>query len=192
MPRESSKAFAAFATYRDMGLSRSILKACRSYHEDTPDGATVETLKAHFGKWSSRWSWVARAEAYDLFLDERRRSRIEARRDRILERVGQSGELLSFTALRALAGDAATGVPPLDPRNLAAGDIVKFVQAAAELELKSLGQVCDGRGAFLITPAGHARAIGVIIDVCLKYVEPDRQEAFLRHAAAATSGTELV
>lgn len=190
-PKESCQAFAAFTIYRDLGLSRSILKASRAHHEDTPNGATVESLKAHFGKWSARWNWVARTEAYDLYLDERRRSRIEFRRDQILERIGQEGELMSYAAIRALAGDAEAGLPPLDPRNLDPGDIVRFIEAGAKLELQSLGQLVDLRGAFLITPAQATRVVAVIVDAALAYIAPERQEAFLRHAAIATTGTEL-
>lgn len=190
--RESSRAFAAFAIYRDLGLGRSISKASQAHHEDTPDGASVESLKSHFGKWSVKWNWVSRAEAYDLYVDERRRSRMESRRDQILERIGQSGQLLSYAALRALAGDAEAKLPPIDPRNLNPSDIVRFVEAAAKLELQSLGQVTDARGVFLITPAQHERMIAAFLDVCLLYVEPERQEAFLRHAAATATGTQLV
>jgi len=190
-PHESGQAFAAFAKYRDLGVRRSILKASQVHHDDTPNGATVESLKAHFGKWSSRWNWVARAEAYDLYLDERNRTRLEARRDEILERVGQSGQLLSYAAIRALAGDVEAGIEPLDPRQLAPAEIVRFIETAAKLEQQSLGQVVDLRGAFLIAPAHVTKIVGVILDTALKYIPDEREEAFLRHAAVAATGHDL-
>ena len=56
------------------------------------------------------------------------RTRLEARRDQILERVGQSGQALSYVALRALAGDVEAGIEPLDPRKLAPADVVRFMR----------------------------------------------------------------
>jgi len=145
---------------------------------------------AQLGAWSSRWNWVARPDAYDRYIDERNRSRLEARRDDILERVGQGGQLLSYAALRALAGDTNAEIPPLDPRNLDPDDLIRFLETGAKLELQSLGQVTDLKGAFLITPAEVTRIVKAMVDAALPYVEPLRQEAYL-HDAAAAVGVQL-
>jgi len=133
----------------------------------------------------------SQVEAYDLHLDRRSRGEIEAHRQQKLEQWGQRGEALSLTALRALLGDPDAQIDPLDPRNLDPGDIVRFLQAGQDLEAKGMGQVTDIRGNFLLTPAQAGRLLNVVVDVALRFIEPDRQEAFLRHAAAATTGSEL-
>jgi len=167
------------------------MKTAQVLHEEGTRKGKVETLRTQLGAWSSRWRWVSRADAYDAHIDARNRSRLEARRDEILERVGHGGQLLSYTALRALAGDAKEGIAPLDPRSLGPSDIVRFVRAAAQLELQSLGQVTDLRGAFLIAPATVTRIVGAIADVALDFIPEERHEAFLRAAAVAATGSEL-
>jgi hypothetical protein len=60
---ESAKAFAAFRAYREMGPSRSIERV----HQECAKSSRL--LK----RWSSRYSWVARAEAYDGDIAEKER-----------------------------------------------------------------------------------------------------------------------
>ena len=54
-PGETTPAYAAFASYRDMGHSRSNAKVAREL------GKSVTIIN----RWSSQWRWVARTEAWD-------------------------------------------------------------------------------------------------------------------------------
>ena len=53
---ETSKAFAAFLLYRDMGRSRSLAGASSSF--DNPSSKLRQ-----FGYWSSQYNWVKRCQA---------------------------------------------------------------------------------------------------------------------------------
>ena len=53
-PGESEQAFTAFRAYLDLGLQRSLAAV----------GRQLGKSKAMMERWSSRWSWVARVEAY--------------------------------------------------------------------------------------------------------------------------------
>lgn len=63
---ETAKAFDAFCKYRDYGPQRSITKVVR-HHE------MKETVASLWFRWSDKFSWVKRVNAYDNHLEEIRR-----------------------------------------------------------------------------------------------------------------------
>ena len=69
---ESSKAYAWFCRYRDMGPDRSHEKLNQKYTEG-------RSRKALTLRWSSKYNWVERAEAYDVYLEGRKRESNEER-----------------------------------------------------------------------------------------------------------------
>lgn len=77
-PDESAKAFAAFTVYLNLGVGRTLDKVGERVHPRKP-GPHASRKRAATGKiqdWSSQFSWVARAAAYD---DHEARIRHEAR-----------------------------------------------------------------------------------------------------------------
>lgn len=88
---ESSQAFSAFCTYRDLGPTRSLSKAA----ELTPVG--VAMLKI----WSAEWGWVERARAWDAELD---RQRTEAA-------IAETREMAARHARQAAAAQEAAMQP---------------------------------------------------------------------------------
>lgn len=60
-PNESDKAFEAFTAYRDLGPQRSIDKL----------RAVIPKNRALLGRWSAKFDWVARVQAYDDSLDDK-------------------------------------------------------------------------------------------------------------------------
>lgn len=71
---ESSKAFGAFRLYREMGAARSIPKVRDAMGKDSGYDRWLE-------KWSSKFDWVARSEAFDAFEDEQKQAERQAARE---------------------------------------------------------------------------------------------------------------
>lgn len=59
---ESAAAFAGFVQYRDMGPERSLAKV----------GRLMGKQKPNLERWSAKFEWVKRAQAWDDMLDARR------------------------------------------------------------------------------------------------------------------------
>lgn len=77
-PKETAKAFEAFAIYKELGASRSIEAA----------GKRLGKSNALLENWSSQHLWVSRARAWDEHLGElEARARIEAEQRRATRRA---------------------------------------------------------------------------------------------------------
>ncbi|MFE3527001.1 hypothetical protein ACFXOD_36595 [Streptomyces sp. NPDC059161] len=119
---ESIQAFEAFAVYRDLGPARSVTKVARE----------LDKSRALVGRWSRQYAWVVRATAYDraqdrLFLTEQAQARREiARRHAKLAQAVQS--------------KAVARLQTLDPRELTPSELLRYIQVAAEIERRAVGE----------------------------------------------------
>ncbi|MFF4802324.1 hypothetical protein ACFY1U_28630 [Streptomyces sp. NPDC001351] len=119
---ESVQAFEAFAVYRDLGPARSVTKVARE----------LDKSRALVGRWSRQFAWVVRASAYDreqdrLFLAEQAQARREiARRHAKLAQAVQS--------------KAVARLQTLDPRELSPSELLRYIQVAAEIERRAVGE----------------------------------------------------
>lgn len=83
-PHETSKAILACNDYLRMGAGRSIEKLHNRYQtvtEPSPPTRRLPTLKG----WSSRYGWVARANAYDAEIEQRKTAAIDEQRREVME-----------------------------------------------------------------------------------------------------------
>jgi hypothetical protein len=72
LPGETAKAYAAFSLYRDMGIERSVDAVSKVLGKST----------VFLCRWSSKYEWVERAEAWDIDQDyERQKEAIAAKRE---------------------------------------------------------------------------------------------------------------
>ena len=78
LPGETPRAFAAFSFYRDMPPDRRGIRKCALTYYDSRTAAKVGL----WFRWSSKYNWVARAEAWDREQD---RLRLHALREAIQE-----------------------------------------------------------------------------------------------------------
>lgn len=120
-PKESSQAFAAFGCYCRMGAERSLSKVSQALHKS----------KTLLGRWSSEWEWVKRCQAYDNFLQEQELEQAKKEREQMRKRQAALGELLQNKAFSALK--------KLDPEDLEAKDLLRFIIEGAKLEALSRG-----------------------------------------------------
>jgi hypothetical protein len=117
---ETSRAYAAFRAYRDMGPLRT--------HRELP--APFNTSAAE--RWSHRFEWVARAAAWD---DERAMIEDDERLD-ALRQMHHTHQVVARSALAI----AARALAQLDVAEMSASEVVRMMEAAAALERQTLTQ----------------------------------------------------
>jgi hypothetical protein len=124
---ETSRAYEAFAVYRDLGVGR-----------------TLEKVQVHFNRpsswyrviagWSSDNNWVARAAAYDDYIDAEARKKLDRdaikRKASMLQRHAQSGRALQAFGLQHVQTTKAPAK---------AADAISAIKAGIEIERKSEG-----------------------------------------------------
>lgn len=134
-PRESAKAFEAFAIYRDMGVERSVRKVTQRLNKSL-------TL---IGKWSSRYNWPERARAYDRDLD--RQAHAQAVRDvrSMTNRHIRIAMQLQAKALEALEQlNVATLSPKMQLAFLAKATEIERMNRLSAAGMDDSGQQRDG------------------------------------------------
>lgn len=113
---ESTQAFQAFATYRDMGTERSVRAVARQLNKSC-------TL---IGSWSSRWNWVERVHAYDDYIDaEARKASIKKYRDMNARHISIALQLQQ---------KALMAMQKMPDKALAPKDVISFIDKAMEIE----------------------------------------------------------
>jgi hypothetical protein len=141
LPDESSESHAAFVIYRDIGENRSLEIVGQKC------GKNVSLL----GRWSRKHDWVARARAWDSFLQRARDDvhlahavRWEERRMEAVEEAWTTGEAVHKKAMEMLAlplvekkldRDGKTTI--LKPVKWSLGTVVEMLRLANELRLMS-------------------------------------------------------
>jgi hypothetical protein len=126
-PRETMRGFAAFTVYRNLGPRRTLRAAAKAFY-----GRTSLALERQLDKWSSAFSWVERACAWDRHLDaEARQAMIEARIE-MAERQAREA--------RALQNKAMERLQELRLEELGAADVLRYFIEAARLERLALGE----------------------------------------------------
>jgi hypothetical protein len=122
MSEETSSAFEAFATYRDLpGTQRSLSRVARDL--DLPY-ATVSTF-------AKRFDWANRARAWDLELDRAKR---EKQRDELVKMTERHVAMSMSFQQKLMAGLAKINIETLRP-----GDLIRWFSVAVEIEKNARG-----------------------------------------------------
>jgi hypothetical protein len=125
---ESTKAFAAFAAFRDLGPDRSVLKA---YRQETGKKQARQPSGLWLG-WARTHDWHERAAAWDRYVDqEQQRAQVRARKD-MAERHAKAAMGLQEKAIRRLMS--------MQPNDLGPGDVLRYLIEAAKLERLARGE----------------------------------------------------
>ena len=124
-PGESAKAFHAFTFYRDLGHERSVSKVAQIYRPG-------RNLRSLMSRWSTKYSWVKRAEAYGDHLDELRRKRNE--------KEIQVMEKRHITLSMSLQQKAAEKLKDLKGKDMKVPEAIKALVEGAKLERLTRGE----------------------------------------------------
>lgn len=112
-PDEPSMAFNTFAKYRDLGPRRTVFAVAREHimanepefemMSKADQDKRVHSLASHYYSDSKQWEWVARARAYDAYMDA---ERVEAARIAQQNAVNeaQKNHIMLGRALTSLMG----------------------------------------------------------------------------------------
>ena len=122
---ETAQAFQAFAEYRDMGAERSLAKVAQKLGKSKP---LME-------RWSSRWHWGIRVDAWDDEMD--RRSCRELQKG-IADMRKNHVDIAKAMLVKALQALQRIPVDEMTPQ-----DIAKMVDVAAKLERISRGEATE-------------------------------------------------
>jgi len=123
LPGESAKAYEAFCKYRDMPPGE------RSLREVARRLGKSETL---ISRWSSRYRWVERVQAWDDEVDRKAREAHLRTVKEMRERHARYAVALQMKALDRLK--------QMDPDELEPLEVLKFIVEAAKLERLARGE----------------------------------------------------
>jgi hypothetical protein len=138
-PDETAPAFAAFAAYRDMGVTRSTAKVARQLGKS----------KTLIDRWSGVHGWVIRVSSYDRFLDREWQQEVKERKRRAARRnADMAAQAMDLVASRIeqmtkhfdFSDDDydKERPPPLDVL-----DLRRLVDSLGKLERLALGEATE-------------------------------------------------
>ena len=130
---ETSKAYAAFCAYRDMGTNRSLTKTVTAIYGDLTHTKTT-TKHRGLATWSSKYGWVARVEAYDVYLETKERYENEKAIKDMAKRHAQVSMLAMSKAVDRIKLVGSKDIEELTPK-----EALEYLKVSADLERKSRG-----------------------------------------------------
>ena len=139
MPGESVRNYEYFCAYRDMrytpaanadDIPKLDLKRERSLRNLAEK---LEVNKRNLGILSTRFNWVARCDAYDMYILRRQRDRNEAQILKMRENHAAVGEQLWKRALRRILS--------ISDEEIEAGDMVRMIDIGTKIERLSRGEL---------------------------------------------------
>lgn len=92
---ESSKAYAAFCIYRDLGPDRSLDKALAAANKKP-------TNRRHWSRWMEKYNWYERVQVYDDYIDRKKRDEKEKAILEMSERQAREAMALQQKGLEML------------------------------------------------------------------------------------------
>jgi len=143
-PGESAKAYSAFQKYLGLSSRRTLREVAQL------SSCSTQNIQ----RWSRRWFWVLRTQAYDVIEEERFRE--QCSRDRLAMRrrqvsLGVACQSVGAHAIRELQSRIASG----QPLGLSPSEIKDLLAIGAQLEAKGAGTEGSQRYTRIIVNFGH-------------------------------------
>lgn len=120
--KESPQAYEAFATYRDLGITRSQAKVCQQLGKS----------RALICEWAASWGWVERVRAYEAAIEREIIAKKNAEIIAMRSRHAEAARLMITKAFDRLK-DIEVDTLPID-------EVRKYLTAAIKLERMALGE----------------------------------------------------
>ena len=127
---ESSKAYAHFCLYRDAGANRSI--------RQLPSVSGCTSVVRQLNRWSSKWRWVERRQAYDDYLELQDRLQQEKERREMRKRhakIAVLGQNIAVKGLEKLLAKVQDDEQPVAP-----ADLTRLLDTSVKVERLSRGE----------------------------------------------------
>lgn len=196
---ETPKAYHAFSIYRDLLHRASLTNVAQQLYEERtgkpipakPSAAVtraIKSIRTQVAKWSSRFRWVERLEAYLDDVDRRVRDERETELLRAERNEGQIARQIEAIAAARIFGRAAgmsrEGQPiepiePINPSDLTALDAAKLYEVGVRGRRLADGQPTDIlRGAHAISQADLLRVYTGMYEIGLTFIDEDRQARY--------------
>jgi len=132
--KETSAAFAAFCTFRDLGAERNIRKAVESVEKDTAIQAKKYKV---WRNWAAQFKWRERAADYDRYVEKLKatelRKTIEAQGEKHREVTGKMLDVVSKK------------LDVMNPADLTQSAVTEWVQTAIKAEREAAGLVTNNK-----------------------------------------------
>ena len=122
---ESTRAYEAFALYRDMGADRSLRKVVQSLNKN------LTTI----AEWSTKYEWVKRVAEWDAEQDRIARNAQIEEIKKMRKRHAEVANSMIIKAARALNRMKEEDIRP--------ADISRFIEVASKLERLSRGDTSE-------------------------------------------------
>jgi hypothetical protein len=143
---ESTKAYSAFQKYLNLSSRRTLREVAELSH----------CSGQNIARWSRRWSWVHRVQAFDTVEEERFRE--QAARDRLAMRrrqiaLGIACQSVAAHGVHELQAKIASG----SALNLGAEEIKSLLAIGSQLEGRGMGTEKDSKFTKIVVNFGHHR-----------------------------------
>lgn len=146
---ETAKAFSAFQKYLNLAERRTLAKVAEMSH----------CSNQNIERWSRRWCWVNRVQAFDVIEEEKTREQLCRDRMAMRRRQIQIGMAMQTVAVAGLR-EWQERIEQKLPLNLSPEQIAQLVKVGSELERLGHGEEKDHRYTRIIVNLGEHRYEG--------------------------------
>ena len=127
---ESSLAYAAFCSFRDLGAERNIRKAVESFEKDE---AKREKRYRVWRNWSTQYRWRERAADYDRYTEKLKQTELR----KTIEAQGEKHREVTGKMLDVVSRKLDT----MNPEELTQGNVTEWVATVIRAEREAAGLV---------------------------------------------------
>ena len=130
---ESSKAFAAFCSFRDFGPDRNIRKAVDGYEKD--EGKREKRYRV-WRNWCTQFRWKERAADFDRYLEKLKQEELR----KTIEAQGEMHRAVTGKMLEVVKKK----LDGMNPDELTQGNVTEWAAMAIRAEREAAGLVVSG------------------------------------------------